>query len=253
MPNGSSYFDAHNSVTSRGTFGRPDEHKIYATSLASILSSSRQSQGSPVFQDHYRPGHTPSNSIHSQRQMSNHTTSYSTQSANQRAFNMNKQIEEDVSAQFSRRLALESSNGTSSYAQSQQAFQLNPGSQPWTADGPSTRFGGLDTTASDALAAHYASSSKRPLSTGFLRPLAIASSPTTARGRTSRAQRLGPADLLETRESQSSSAALRHSSSPPAFIPSTFRTRTRPTSTYRPPSSSRASSTPIAKPSDTIR
>ncbi|GJN69047.1 mRNA binding protein puf3 [Purpureocillium lilacinum] len=162
MPNGSSYFDAHNPVTSRGTFGRPDEHKIYATSLASILSSSRQSQGSPVFQDHYRPGHTPSNSIHSQRQMSNHTTSYSTQSANQRAFNMNKQIEEDVSAQFSRRLALESSNGTSSYAQSQQAFQLNPGSQPWTADGPSTRFGGLDTTASDALAAHYASSSKRP-------------------------------------------------------------------------------------------
>ncbi|UNI14075.1 mRNA binding protein puf3, variant 3 [Purpureocillium takamizusanense] len=190
MPNGSSYFDAQSPMLSRGGFGGKtfnDDSNGYAVAFASqkrstqdsvsaymdplstlpghrepSLPPSRQSQGSPAFQDLYRAGHTPSNSIHSQRQISNHTTSYSTQSANQRAFNMNKQIEEDVSAQFGRRLALENSNGPSSYAQSQQqAFQLNPGSQPWTAEAPAGRFGGLDTTASDALAAHYAAM-KRP-------------------------------------------------------------------------------------------
>ncbi|KAJ6446610.1 pumilio domain-containing protein [Purpureocillium lavendulum] len=194
LPNGSSYFDTQNSMLSRGGFGgktfNDDSSNAYAAAFASqkrntqdsasaymesvstlsghrepSLPPSRQSQGSPAFQDLYRAGHTPSNSIHSQRQMSNHTTSYSTQNANQRAFNLNKQIEEEVSAQFNRRLALENANGASSYGQGQpQAFQLNPGSQPWTGDLSAARFGGLDTTASDALAAHYAAAAamKRP-------------------------------------------------------------------------------------------
>ncbi|PNY23920.1 Pumilio-like protein 1 [Tolypocladium capitatum] len=126
------------------------------------LPPSRQSQDSPAFSDLYRAGHTPSNSIHSQRQMNSHATSYS-QSANQRAFNLNnKQMEEDLTLQFSRRIGLDgTSNGTTSFNPPQQPFQLNPGSQPWMGDGGGPRHAGGMDFASDAMASQY-SAMKRP-------------------------------------------------------------------------------------------
>ncbi|KAF4511382.1 hypothetical protein G6O67_003186 [Ophiocordyceps sinensis] len=120
------------------------------------LPPSRHSQTSPVFQDLYRGGHTPSNSMQSQRQMTSHASSFSTQSANQRAFNMNKQIDEDLSQQFGRRIALDSPSSATSFNQPSQPFQFNPGSQPWVGEGNGMRYGnGMDSPL-DPLAAQYA-------------------------------------------------------------------------------------------------
>jgi mRNA-binding protein PUF3 len=84
---------------------------------------SRQSQGSPAYND-YR-GHTPNNSM-SHRPMHHHSASasFSVQS-NQRAWNSNH-INDDLSLEFARRAALDdASNPTSRQS------QLNPDSQPW--------------------------------------------------------------------------------------------------------------------------
>lgn len=117
------------------------------------LPPSRHSQTSPIYHDLYRAGHTPSNSIQSQRPLP--ATSFSSQSVNQRAFNLNKQLDDDLSAHFSRRMGLD---GPSSYAQPAAApFQFNPGSQPWVgADG---RY----TDVTDPVSAQYASLKRSPV------------------------------------------------------------------------------------------
>lgn len=191
MPNGSGYFDNQPAAIGmkKGSFGGKSYHDDpngYTTAFSSqkrtaqdsaaymdsitgysqprdsSLPPSRQSQGSPAFQELYRAGHTPSNSIHSQRQMNNHASSYSTQNVNHRAFQLNKQIDDDVSMQFSRRIGLDGpSNGTPSFNPAQQPFQFNPGSQPWMGEGSGPRYAGGMDFASDAMAAQYAAM-KRP-------------------------------------------------------------------------------------------
>ncbi|RDA92840.1 hypothetical protein CP533_2887, partial [Ophiocordyceps camponoti-saundersi (nom. inval.)] len=118
------------------------------------LPPSRHSQTSPAYSDYYRAGHTPSNSLQSQRPLPN--TSISSQSVNQRAFNQNKQLEDDLSAQFGRRLGLgaPSSVPGTSYGQ---PFQFNPGSQPWY--GSSS----LDQQTSDSVAAQYGNLKRSPV------------------------------------------------------------------------------------------
>ncbi|ODA80094.1 hypothetical protein RJ55_03052 [Drechmeria coniospora] len=109
----------------------------YAQQREPSLPPSRQSQGSPAFPELYRGVPTPSGALPSQRHVAGHQpASYSTQSANQRAFNLNKQIDDDLFAQV-RRMTLDgsaSSAGSYSPAQ-QQSFQFNPGSQPWVGEG----------------------------------------------------------------------------------------------------------------------
>ncbi|RDA87594.1 hypothetical protein CP532_3998 [Ophiocordyceps camponoti-leonardi (nom. inval.)] len=119
------------------------------------LPPSRQSETSPAYGDYYRAGHTPSNSMQSQRPLPN--TSISSQSVNQRAFNQNKQLEDDLAGQFGRRLGFgaPSSVPATSYGQ---PFQFNPGSQPWY--GPSS----VDQQQpSDSVAAQYANLKRSPV------------------------------------------------------------------------------------------
>lgn len=188
VPNGSAYYE-HAPPTAigmkKGSFGGSnpfqDEVSMYGSAFASqkkrqgtepsymdslgaypqardsSLPPSRQSQGSPAYQDLYL-GHTPSNSIHSQRAMvGNHAPSYSTQSANQRAFNLNKQIDEDMSLQFSRRVALDNTgNGAAVFNNpAPQPFQFNPGSQPWMSDATGSRHVGPLELNTDPLPAQY--------------------------------------------------------------------------------------------------
>lgn len=87
---------------------------------------SRNSQGSPAFPDMYS-GHTPSTSVSSTRMGPGHSSSLSAQSTNNRAFGLNRQIDEDVAAQFSR-VTLDSMSAAPV------SFQLNPSSQPWLSD-----------------------------------------------------------------------------------------------------------------------
>lgn len=184
LPNGSSYFDHAPSAIGmkKGSFGsKPfqDDATTYGSAFASqkrgagdpsymdplvgfpqardsSLPPSRQSQGSPAYQEMYR-GHTPSNSMHSSRNMANSSQSYSTQSANQRAFNLNKQIDDDLLLQFGRRVALDTAN-TGAFNPSSQPFQFNPGSQPWMAEGGSaSRYGGSLDLSADPMASQYAS------------------------------------------------------------------------------------------------
>ena len=122
-----------------------DSIPAFATSRDASLPPSRQSQGSLAFPDIYQ-GHTPSNSIHSQRTGPHHTSSLSVQSMNQRAFNMNRSIDDDLSLQFSRATFENSANGsTSAFNTASQPFQLNPSSQSWNGEGDPARLsGGLD-------------------------------------------------------------------------------------------------------------
>ncbi|PFH55784.1 hypothetical protein XA68_17624 [Ophiocordyceps unilateralis] len=117
------------------------------------LPPSRHSQASPTYHDIYRTSHTPSNSM-SQRPLPN--TSFSSQSVNQRAFNLNKQLDDDLSVQFGRRMALDSP----SYGQPAQPFQFNPGSQPWVGDG---RFGSSMDMPPDPMTAQYAALKRSPV------------------------------------------------------------------------------------------
>ncbi|KAI5465536.1 armadillo-type protein [Mariannaea sp. PMI_226] len=140
---------------SNGAFGnqkRGSQEAAYLDSIAAYPSRdsnvppSRQSQGSPAFSELYGHGrgHTPSNSIQSQRPMPTHSSSYQNQSANQRAFNFNnKQIDEDMSLQFSRRVTLDNPGGpspSSTFNPASQPFQMNPGSQTWVSEPGSARF-----------------------------------------------------------------------------------------------------------------
>ena len=70
---------------------------------------------------------------HSHRPSMPSSASYPSQAANQRAFNINTQLDED---RFARALSLEDNPEparNAGYASMSQAFQFNPGSQPWEA------------------------------------------------------------------------------------------------------------------------
>ncbi|OAR02016.1 hypothetical protein LLEC1_03425 [Akanthomyces lecanii] len=116
------------------------------------LPPSRQSQGSPAFPDLYH-AHGHSNSIHSQRGVSSHGSSLST--TNQRAFNYNAKVDDDMASQFARRMNFDQyGGGAPSFNPASQPFQLNPGSQPWMADNASRYGSGLDYSPSDVIGSH---------------------------------------------------------------------------------------------------
>ena len=128
-PNGG--YDAANEANGYaalfGSRQRPQES--YMDSIAarsgsrdSSLTSSRQQQGSTL-PDRYRQGHTPSNSIHSQRA-----------GPNSRSFGLNSQVESDLALRF-RHASIDDPNGGAA-----QPFQLNPGSQPWNSNDESTSW-----------------------------------------------------------------------------------------------------------------
>lgn len=138
---------------------RSPQEAAYVDSMSAFASSardqslppSRQSQGSPAFPELYH-GHTPSNSIQSR---SGHAQSLST--ANQRAFNYNSKVDDDLSSQFGRRMNLDQYGAGSAFNPASQPFQLNPGSQPWMGEGAASRFpGGLDYPA-DAIGSQFPS------------------------------------------------------------------------------------------------
>lgn len=129
-----SYFDSINS------FSQPRDQSV---------PPSRQSQGSPAYSELYNgrgPGHAHSNSIQSQRGVPSHSLPFSNQAANNRAFNMNKQMDEEMSLAFGRRLTVDhSSTGATAFDPASQPFQLNPGSQAF-GESAGPRFpNGVDT------------------------------------------------------------------------------------------------------------
>ncbi|KAF5004948.1 hypothetical protein FDECE_8582 [Fusarium decemcellulare] len=165
MGNASGFFDASRAVpagyesnvynatfppTTRSpqeTSYRADSIGGYGSTRDSAIPPSRQSQGSPGFADLYNSGrgHTPSNSIQSQRPMPTHSASFENQAANQFAFNLNRQLDDEMSLQFSRRVTLDtpvSAAGAGSTFTPPRPFQLNPGSQPWVNDNNVSRFNG---------------------------------------------------------------------------------------------------------------
>ncbi|KAF4979465.1 hypothetical protein FZEAL_4324 [Fusarium zealandicum] len=135
----------------------------YPSAQESNAPPSRHSQGSPGFGDLYGHGHghTPSNSIQSQRPVPSHSSSFQNQSTNQRAFNLNnRQMDEDLSLQFSRRMTLDNSSAVTSGAgpsfnPASQPFQLNPGSQPWVNETAASRFSNSVDLGPDPLNGQY--------------------------------------------------------------------------------------------------
>ncbi|KHN99610.1 Armadillo-like helical [Metarhizium album ARSEF 1941] len=198
MPNGSAYFDHAPSAIGikKGSFGGahalagdaaaystttstltsqklPPMDALYMEPLAqfpgiqsvsreaSIPPPSRQSQGSPAFQQDVYRGHTPSNSNHSQRAIGNQASSFSSRSVNQRAFNLNKQLDDEL-AYHGRRLALDNANNSSnSFNPTSQPFQFNPGSQSWMTESPNCRY--ENAVDADTIAAQYASIKRGPV------------------------------------------------------------------------------------------
>lgn len=187
IPNPSAFYDHHAAIgTKKGAYGVSnfqDETEGYSSAYATQkrtaadavymdsigpFSHSRDtslppSRGSPAFAPlyHHHGGHTPSNSIHSQRQISNHAiSSFPTQASNQRAFNFNKQLEDDLTLRFARQIALDNSvNNGQPFDPASAPFQFNPGSQPWI--GENARFAnGLEFSA-DHLPGQFAAM-KRP-------------------------------------------------------------------------------------------
>lgn len=127
----------------------------YSSARDSSLPPSRQSQGSPAYPDIYRGhGHTPSNSVQSQRPMPTHSSSFQNQSANSRAFNYNsQQIDDDLAMQFSRRVTVD--NTANGVATSSGASSFNPASQPFQLNPGASRFGNSVDLSVDPLAAQY--------------------------------------------------------------------------------------------------
>lgn len=144
--NGQNHSEETNGYGSFPSQKRSPQETSYMDSIVSIggpssrdasLPPSRQSQGSPAFpQDLYR-NHQQSNSIHSQRAMHNPSSSFSANhSSNHRAFNMNKQIDGDVSAQLSAHMGREPSaaGSSTSFNPASQPFQIASNQQHWAKD-----------------------------------------------------------------------------------------------------------------------
>ena len=150
---------------------RPSRDTSYLESLGSFSSSRdpgaqppRQSQPSQGYPDLYNGrshGHTHSNSFQSQRPMSNSSVSLTHKAANSRAFNINKQIDEQLPMAFNRHVAVD--HGASApgiMEQPPQSFQFNPGSQPFGDTGGSRLANGHDVQV-DSLTNKF-SAMKRP-------------------------------------------------------------------------------------------
>ncbi|KAM0436777.1 hypothetical protein ACHAPT_002488 [Fusarium lateritium] len=124
------------------------------------VPSQRQPQSpANLFSHSQTQGHTPSNSIQSQRPMPAHTSSYQHQSTNSRAFNSNRQqISEDMSSEFGRRLTMDENAvpAMSSASTTMGRTNFNPASQPFEARPNSQLSNGVDLT-QDPMAAHLAS------------------------------------------------------------------------------------------------
>ncbi|KAE9576903.1 Pumilio 2 [Colletotrichum fructicola] len=115
---------------------------VGAPSRDSSIPPSRQSDDShhspPAFRDTFGGyGHTPSNSIASTRPMPAHSSSFPSQTTNQRAFLANnRQMEDsDLASTFKKSMTLDDGSGIAqTIGGGAPGFQFNPGSQPWRAD-----------------------------------------------------------------------------------------------------------------------
>lgn len=136
----------------------------------SSIPPSRHSEDShhspPAFRDTlgYGVGHNPSNSIASTRPSVPNNSSYPTQSSNGRAsyLSNNRLDEGDLAGQFKKSMALD--DGFSEVSGGQQAFHLNPGSQPWHANlngGSFNQPNGAEQYVTDLQMSQYINS-KRP-------------------------------------------------------------------------------------------
>lgn len=117
-PQDNSYMD------SIGSFGRGRDSSVPAQ---------RQAQSpANMFSHAQTQGHTPSNSIQSQRPIPTHSSSFQHQSTNSRAFNTNRQqMSEDLSSEFTRRLTMDDNSVPSMANVGRSTF--NPASQPFEA------------------------------------------------------------------------------------------------------------------------
>ncbi|KAK7436161.1 hypothetical protein CaCOL14_009929 [Colletotrichum acutatum] len=130
---------------------------VGAPSRDSSIPPSRQSDDShhspPAFRDNFVGyGHTPSNSIASSRPaIPGHSSSFPTQTTNNRAFMANgRQMDDtDLAPQFKKSLTLDEAQSIAAGAQN---FQFNPVSQPWRGDMNAAITGEMY---ADAMAAQY--------------------------------------------------------------------------------------------------
>lgn len=123
-----------------------DPLAAFAQPRDASLPPSRQSQGSPAFTElyHQGSGHTPSNSIHSTRQLSNHSLSFP-QVANQRAFSLNRQVDDDISLRMARQINLNNgSAGGQPFNPASVPFHSNPASVPWLSESGPSRLGSFE-------------------------------------------------------------------------------------------------------------
>lgn len=171
VASGSAFFDhSHSAIgTKKGGFAagfqddadsysfasqkRGSQEGTYIESMAGFaardgLPPSRHSQGSPGFPDLYQQ---------KQGSQPRPGPSMASQAANQRAFNMNKQIDDDLSMQFARRANLDQT----AFNPASQPFQLNPGSQAWMTEGANSRMASPLDYPTDAIGSHM-SAMKRP-------------------------------------------------------------------------------------------
>lgn len=115
-----------------------DPMAAYAQAREASLPPSRQSQGSPAYAEIYQAsGHTPSNSIHSTRQ---HPLSFP-QVANQRAFGLNRQVDDDLSLRMARQIAINGSPGSQAFNPASVPFHSNPATVPWAGETGASRIG----------------------------------------------------------------------------------------------------------------
>ncbi|KFA55822.1 hypothetical protein S40293_01952 [Stachybotrys chartarum IBT 40293] len=138
-------------VTSFAPQKRGSQESTYNSALSSFspesrepaLPPSRQSQGSPGYTDLLR-GHASNTSV-PQRHTHRQSASFSVQSANQQAFNMNQQVTGELAHNL-RQLGLNSNNthASSSFNPASPAFQSNPSSQSWTVPNPPRMDPSLD-------------------------------------------------------------------------------------------------------------
>ncbi|KAM6540017.1 mRNA binding protein puf3 [Fusarium falciforme] len=113
----------------------------------------RQAQSpANLFSHAHTQGHTPSNSIQSQRPMPTHSSSFQHQSTNSRAFNSNRQqMSEDLSLEFTRRLTMDDNSVSSMANVGRSTF--NPASQPFEVRSSSQLSNGIDLS-QDQLVTH---------------------------------------------------------------------------------------------------
>ncbi|KAH6606766.1 hypothetical protein Trco_005919 [Trichoderma cornu-damae] len=130
-----------------------DPIAAFAQPRDASLPPSRQSQGSPAFAElyHHSSGHTPTSSIHSARQVPGHSLSFP-QVANQRAFSLNRQVDDDISLRMARQITLNNgSPGGQAFNPASVPFHSNPASVPWLSEAGPSRLGGAFEFGADPL------------------------------------------------------------------------------------------------------